>query len=242
MFPNLEGADSDIEASILLRFSPKQRWLPFHRLQPVYAPILYGFAVPLRVYVMDFFSLAIARREDPKVWRTWRMSAYFWATKAIHVVLAILPLTVMDLPLLNWAGGYMLSYCASSMLLLVILIGTHIHEDAAFPEADAENRLSHDWGRHVVMTSCDWAPESEIASFFFGGLNAHTAHHLLPNVNHGLYTRLSPILAEEAKRAGLPYNRMSLAGMLAGHYGHLKEMSRPPGRDVARAAAATPAE
>jgi linoleoyl-CoA desaturase len=242
MFPNLEGADTDIEASILLRFSPKQRWLPFHRLQPLYAPLLYGFAVPLRVYVMDFFSLVIARREDPKIWRTWEMTGYFWGTKAIHVFLATLPLALMDLPFLHWLGGYLMAYCASSMLLLIILIGTHIHEDAAFPEADEKNHLPHDWGRHVVLTSCDWAPESEIASFFFGGLNAHTAHHLLPNVNHGLYTRLSLILAEESEKAGLPYNRMSLVGMLRGHYAHLKTMSRPPRPAMATGASPAPAE
>jgi linoleoyl-CoA desaturase len=170
------------------------------------------------------------------------MSGYFWGTKAIHVLLATLPLALMDLPFLHWLGGYLLAYCASSMLLLIILIGTHIHEDAAFPEADAENRLPHDWGRHVVLTSCDWAPESEIASFFFGGLNAHTAHHLMPNVNHGLYTRLSPILAEEAEKAGLPYNRMSLAGMLRGHYSHLQAMSRPPRAAPPRGASPAPAE
>jgi linoleoyl-CoA desaturase len=240
MFSNLEGADTDVDATILLRMTPHHPWLPIHRFQAFYAPLLYGVAVPLRVYVMDWYSLAIARKDDPAKWATPRMTAFFIGTKAIHLSLAIAPLFVLDLAVLPWLGGYLISYMAASTLLTLILVGTHIHEEAAFPHAE-DDRLEHDWGQHVVMTSCDWAPESRIAAFFFGGLNAHTSHHLMPNVPHTLYTRLSPILQEEAERDGLPYHRMSMFGMLAGHYRHLRAMSVRP-EPVAAQAAKTPAQ
>ncbi len=234
MFSNLEGADTDVDATILLRFTPHHEWRSFHRFQHWYAPLLYGAAVPLRVYVMDWLSLAIARQEDPKTWRTWRMTAYFAGTKLIHLSLALAPLIEIGLPFMPWLGGYLLSYMAASTLLTVILVGTHIHEEAEFPLADDDLNLDHDWGRHVVMTSCDWAPESRVASFFFGGLNAHTSHHLMPHVPHELYVKISPILKEEAEACGLPYHRMSLWEMLSGHYRHLKALSRPPAHALAR--------
>jgi linoleoyl-CoA desaturase len=235
MFSNLEGADTDVDATILLRMTPHHPWLPIHRFQAFYAPLLYGAAVPLRVYVMDWYSLAIARKDDPKKWATPRMTAYFLATKTIHLSLAIAPLFVLNLSFLPWLGGYLLSYMAASTLLTLILVGTHIHDEAAFPEGDADDRLEHDWGQHVVMTSCDWAPESEVAAFFFGGLNAHTSHHLMPHVPHTLYTKLSPILQQEAERDGLPYHRMSMLSMLAGHYRHLRNMSVKPVDAAAKA-------
>ena len=96
------------------------------------------------------------------------MLAFFVGTKAIHISLAVAPMFILDLSFWPWFGGYMLSYMSASTLLTLILVGTHIHEDTAFPEADEDDHLEHDWGQHVVMTSCDWAPESEIAAFFFG--------------------------------------------------------------------------
>jgi linoleoyl-CoA desaturase len=228
MFSNLEGADTDVDATILLRMTPHHPWLPIHRFQPYYAPLLYGMALPLRVYVMDWFSLVIARKDDPKKWATPRMTAFFLGTKAIHLSLAIAPLFILDVSFWPWLAVYLISYMSASTLLTLILVGTHIHEEAAFPEAGEGDHLEHDWGQHVIMTSCDWAPESEIASFFFGGLNAHTSHHLMPNVPHTLYTKLSPILQQEAERDGLPYHRMSMMQMLFGHYRHLRNMAKKP--------------
>ena len=228
MFSNLEGADTDVDATILLRMTPHHPWLPIHRFQIYYAPVLYGLALPLRVYVMDFFSFAIARRNDPKTWATWRHTAYFAANKAIHIGLAITPLFVMEVGFWAWLGTYLLAASAASTMLTMILIGTHIHEDAAFPKADEDGGIAHDWGRHVIMTSCDWAPRSRLAAFFFGGLNAHTSHHLLPHLPHTLYTEISPILEEEAEKDGLPYHKMSMLEMVMGHYRHLQAMAKKP--------------
>ena len=240
MFSNLEGADTDVDATILLRMTPHHPWLPVHKYQIYYAPLLYGLALPLRVYVMDWFSLAIARKEDPKTWATWRQTAYFLGNKAIHLILALTPLFVMEIGFWAWLGTYLLATSAASTMLTMILIGTHIHEEAAFPKADENNRVSHDWGRHVVMTSCDWAPRSRIAAFFFGGLNAHTSHHLMPHIPHTLYTEISPILEEEAVADGAPYHKMSMWEMVAGHYRHLKAMAKKPENAEALAEAARP--
>ncbi|MGG7565013.1 fatty acid desaturase family protein [Rhodovulum sp. DZ06] len=240
MFSNLEGADTDVDATILLRMTPHHPWLPIHRFQPFYAPVLYGLALPLRVYVMDWFSLAIARRTDPKTWATPRQTAYFLGNKAIHLCLATAPLFVMEIGFWPWLGTYLLATSAASTMLTMILIGTHIHEDAAFPVADEDNRIAHDWGRHVIMTSCDWAPTSRVAAFFFGGLNAHTSHHLMPQIPHTLYTEISPILEEEAGKDGLPYHKMSMLEMVAGHYRHLRNMAKKPENAEALAAEAKP--
>lgn len=236
MFSNLEGADTDVDATILLRMTPHHPWLPIHKYQIWYAPILYGLALPLRVYVMDWFSLAIARRKDPKTWATTRQTLYFLGNKAIHIGLVVTPLFVMDIGFWTWLGSYLLAASAASTMLTMILIGTHIHEEASFPVADEDDRIPHDWGRHVIMTSCDWAPRSRIAAFFFGGLNAHTSHHLMPHIPHTLYTEISPILEEEAGKDGLPYHKMSMLEMVTGHYRHLKAMARRPENAEALAA------
>lgn len=241
MYTNLHGADSDIEASDWLRFTPHHDWRWYHRAQPVYAPLLYGLVLPLRVWWMDLRSLKDARAEDPETWRKPQVLWEFAATKLFHLTLSALPLAVLPIGPWQWLLGYVLAYSAASMVLTVILVGTHIHDEAAFPAGDSDNVLDTDWSRHIVSTSCDWAPDSRVAAWLFGGLNAHTAHHLMPRLIHGLYVDLSPIIAAEAARDGMVYHRMTLTEMLMGHYRHLVAMGRRPGLQEQGASATTPA-
>jgi linoleoyl-CoA desaturase len=115
------------------------------------------------------------------------------------------------------------------VVFIVLLIGTHFAEETAFPIVNAKGELPHGWAYHALATSLDWSPESPLANFFAGGANAHAAHHLFPNVAHVHYPAITRIIADEAARHGIPYNRTTLPGMLTSHLRFLRRMGSGEG-------------
>jgi linoleoyl-CoA desaturase len=76
----------------------------------------------------------------------------------------------------------------------------------------------------VLATSVDWAPESPLAIFISGGANAHAAHHLFPRLSHRHAAAATRIIRQTAREFAVPYNETSFAGMVRGHFRHLKAL------------------
>ena len=73
-----------------------------------------------------------------------------------------------------------------------------------FPLTDDEGILPFNYYKHQLAVSLDYHPTSKLASWFFGGFNSHSAHHLFPNLPHTLYIALTPMIKEKAKKFNYP--------------------------------------
>lgn len=228
MFPNVAGTDIDADSTSMVRLTPHRAWRSWHRYQPYYAPILYLFVLAHLAFYEDFLHLREARRESPREFKTWTALVEFAAAKLFHIAVAIaLPLALIDAPALNILLGYALASATTSAMFVVINIGTHIADVAAFVDPTKDGAIAHDWATHQAMTAVDWSPESRLAIAITGGANSHAAHHLFPEAAHCHNAKLSRVVAACAREFGKPHHVLTFWGMVRSHMGQLIALSRP---------------
>lgn len=232
VYPNILGCDADIDASYLLRLSPHHphRW--YQRWQHLYAPLVYPLVQVHSIFVQDTVYLLKRRLANLSGLRpTPRDVAEFIAVKAGHFAIALaLPAALTDLSFGAVLAAYLAAGAVMSTLFILALIGTHFAEGNRFPAVQTGGTIPGSWAAHSVETSLDWSPEHRLATAIVGGLNAHAAHHLFPQVSHAHYPALTRIIARAAGRHGVKYRATTLGGMIAGHFRFLRALAAPPAR------------
>lgn len=228
MFPNVAGTDIDADSTSMVRLTPHKAWKPWHRYQAYYAPILYLFVLAHLAFYEDVLHLRDARRQAPAQFKTWNALAEFAGAKLFHIAVAVaIPLAVIDAPTANILMGYALASATTSAMFVVINIGTHIADVAAFVDPTEEGVIAHDWATHQAMTAVDWSPESRVAIAITGGANSHAAHHLFPEAAHCHNAALSRVVAATAREFGKPHHVLTFSGMVRSHLGQLIALAKP---------------
>ena len=215
-----------------LRVTPSSphRW--YFRYQHLYAPLVYMLFSPFTIFVYDFaffFRDRLANMDLRHDLRRLRVMAIVGAEKAAYLTLMlVVPLLVLDQPWWAVVLGFALMQCAASLAFTLPLVSTHIAEEVAFPEADGAGYVEGCWATHQLATSMDYSPESRLANWLLGAVNAHAAHHLFPDVCHVHYVALSKIIRETAREHGVRYHAMPFPAALRSHFRHLKRMGEDP--------------
>jgi len=225
-YPNVEGADDDIEFLPFLRLSPGQPRYWFHRFQFLYWPFLLVFLAPKWIFLDDF--VAVARGEvgghplPPLATRDWLT---LLAGKLCFVVWAIaIPLLFLD-PLVYLVGAAFV-FGLQGFTLGIVFQLAHTMEGASFFSAD--DAASLPWAEHQVATTVDFACDNALLTWFVGGLNFQVEHHLFPQIGHRHYPALAPIVREVCARHGIrPHEHLTLRGALAAHVRHLYQLGCP---------------
>jgi linoleoyl-CoA desaturase len=229
---NLPGTGIDADSVKLMRLAPDKSWHWWHRLQPLYGPLLLAIGHLHLVWI-----------EDPQCYlsgdaapRTLKGDLLFAAHKAIHVLLFFaIPALVLHAGLLELSLGYLLASGLIAGFFVLLVVGTHVSDLAAFPMPSENGDVGHDWATHQIVTSVDWMPTSHIAALCTGGANAHAAHHLFPGLNHRHSALVSAIIERTAAEYGIPYCVTSPGGLVAGIWRHMLALSRRPEESASRA-------
>jgi linoleoyl-CoA desaturase len=111
-----------------------------------------------------------------------------------------------------------------SLVIILVLLSTHVGEDANFPEPNEEYVLPHSWSFHQVLTAADFGTNSATINLLFGGFNHHVIHHLFPHICHVHYPQLTPILIKVAEKYNYPYR--SKKYLLSAVFSHFKLLKR----------------
>ena len=224
-YTNQEGLDPDVDAWPLLRFAPGQRRLWFHRVQLLYAPLVYASLSLFMVFALDVKVLG--SREFCATYGVdvgWRQRLACAASKALYLGYALaLPLYLLPFSPLAIVGGFVLVHAVIGLASAAVLLPAHLVEGAVFPTP--EEARADPWGTQLAAT-WDFAPESRVANFLLGGFNTNAFHHLFPRVCHLHYRALTRILRETAAEHGLPYHALSLPGAVRAHARFLLAMGR----------------
>lgn len=202
-FPNVEGADTDVEPRLFACFAPYQRRFWFHRYQHVYVWVLYGFIVVRWQFLYDFRRL-ISGRMGPHALPRPRGTelVLFVAGKFAFFSLTFgVPLAVHPLPTV------LLFYATTALTLgwissLVFQLG-HCFSDTSFRSSG--NEATVDWALHQLSTTADFARNSSLLTWYLGGLNFQIEHHLFPNLPHVHYPRIAPLVEKTCRDHGAPY-------------------------------------
>ncbi|MBL8672087.1 MAG: acyl-CoA desaturase [Alphaproteobacteria bacterium] len=227
-FPNVDGCDADIDHNPLLRLSPGAPTRRWQRWQHLYAWPAYALVGFHSVFVQDVVYLRQRSLANlGEIRHAPREVLQLAAGKAIHLTAFVLvPWSVLDRPLWHVLVGYAVASSLQSFAFILPLVATHFAAETEFPQPGPARALARSWAGHALATALDFAPRSRLASWLYGGINCHAAHHLLPQVSHAHYRRLTPLIARAAAAHGLPYNSASFMGALASHFRFLKRMGR----------------
>jgi linoleoyl-CoA desaturase len=229
-YTNIEGIDDDIAKSPFIRMCGSQQWVPAHRVQHVYTPLLYAFSSMIWVLFQDFekyFSKKIV--STPLA----RMSAgdhvIFWISKILYLFFYIvLPLVVMGWQ--SWLVYFLCMHIGLGLTLSIVFQLAHVVEETEFESVSIDpKRIENEWAIHQVKTTCNFSPGSKIILWLVGGLNYQIEHHLFPRVSHVHYPALSRLVQEECTAFSLPYNTMpTFRSAVNSHFRFIRLLGKKP--------------
>lgn len=225
LYANVEGSDIDIDKNPFLRLAPSHPWTKKHKFQHLYAPFVYMLALLHSVFMGDWIYL-FSKDYDWMRRGVGKAELYlrFFLFKGCYFLLVLgLPVLCTDFTFGFLFLVYVSTSAFTSLLFVVMLVGTHFFEEADYfePEHDV---LESSWAVHQLRTSCDWNPNNKFARFLSGGSNCHAAHHLFPNVCHTHYDEINTIIETTTAEYGYPYHTKTLYEMMVSHFRHLKNM------------------
>lgn len=223
--PNVEGYDSDLSISQLIRVTPGSKTSWYHRYQHLYAPVAYTTYSLFWVFVKDVVLLHSVN--DIVKEKGFRYHLSFWVQKLFYVgYILFLPLLFTNQEWYIVLIGFILMHMVQSLFLLFTFFMTHHVESTSYPTTDKEGYINSSWLMNQVKSSNDMHPFSKTANFILGGFNNHIAHHLFPHIHHIHYPELSRLIYHELEEHGIEPNQTTYFGGIASHLRHLKRMGR----------------
>ncbi len=223
-FTNVVGYDHDIGQSHLARLAPDAVYFKVHRWQHFYMPFMYLiYTLNWLIYrdFKDYYQLFKISKPNWRGWTRLILSKIFYFSYIL-----ILPLYLFWDNRSLVIGSFLLMQAVMSVTTFLILVSTHLGEEAVFPMPNSENDFSHTWAAHQLLTTTDFAPNSWLVTQLFGGFNLHVVHHLFPHISHIHYPALTQLVRETAQEFGLTYNQFPSFGQtIVSHFKLLKNNS-----------------
>jgi len=233
-YTNIQGLDEDMDAGILLRFSPYSKKYGIHRYQHIYAWILYGLLTLQWATIKDYVLLLhYQKNELLKKQKISLRKALLQLTGArifYYGYLLVLPFLFSGMSWYFVLIGFCIMHFTAGLLLSCIFQLAHIMETSAFAspvDPAGERRMKDTWAVHEVSNTTDFAPDNRILSWFIGGLNFQIEHHLFTGICHVHYKRIAPIVRSTVKEFGLPYHiQPGFFSALSAHARMLKKLGK----------------
>lgn len=242
-YANVDGFDTDIQQQPFLRLNPHQRWRPWHRLQHLYAPVLYGF-ITVQVFASDFVNLVRGRVKNQRIGER----AGIWDLIAFSAGKILFSLWAVVVPVLvhGWIAlpvGFLVAWLVGIGLALTVQIAhavdivDHFPDPAVTPAVVGEVQAEADPLRAFVLHQADSTADVDTAGsvgavvfrWLVGGLDRQVAHHLVPGLPHTLYPKLQAHVEELLASYGATYrSHPTLSAAVGSHFRFLRQMGRPP--------------
>lgn len=229
-YTNIDEADDDLNAPFFLRFSPHAKRYWMHRFQHFYIWFFYGLSTLSWVTTKDFIRLK--RYKDKgffggkNEYRNELLKLVGWKLLYYSYAL-VLPLIMV--PLAPWiiVLAFVIMHFITGLSISTVFQTAHVMPSTAFPLPDENGLIANNWTIHQLATTSNYAPGSRLFSWLIGGLNFQVEHHLLPNVCHVHYRKLSPIVADTAKEYGIPYHtKKTFLGAIRDHTMMLRQLGK----------------
>jgi linoleoyl-CoA desaturase len=229
-YTNIEHADDDLNAPFFLRFSPHAKHYWVHQFQHIYIWFFYGISTISWITSKDFVRLKryknmglLTEKQDYNKELAkliaWKIFYYSYAL--------VLPMIMVPF---SWGLILLAFVCmhfVTGTLVSVVFQIAHIMPDTKFPLPDKEGLINDNWYGHQLATTSNFSPKSSFLFWLIGGLNYQVEHHLLPDVCHVHYKKLTNIVAETAREFGMPYHvKKSMFQAIVAHTKMLRSLGR----------------
>lgn len=229
-YTNIDGVDDDIAKSPFIRMCSTQPWVPAHRLQHLYTPLLYAFSSMIWILFQDFDKYFKKKIVDTPLSK---MKAadhlIFWTSKLLYILFYIaIPIGVMGWQ--SWLLFFVCLHIGLGLTLSIVFQLAHVVEETEFDSiAGDEKQIENAWAIHQVKTTANFSPGRPIISWFVGGLNYQIEHHLFPRISHIHYAAISQLVQKECAAFDLPYNSLpTFKAAVVSHFRFIWTLGRKP--------------
>ncbi len=230
-YVNIHGIDVTLETHGMFRFTPAEPWLPKHKYQHIYTPILYSLAMIHWVTFKDFkwFFMEANIGNQKKLNHPLREYVILIVSKLFYFgALLALPLYLLSAPAWLIILAFINMHLLPSLVFALIFQVTHVYDGTHYPLPDDKGNIENNYALHVLETTADFARQSKIGSWLMGGINIHVVHHIFPRVCHVHYPAITKILIEVAEEYGVEYQENeTFTEALVKHMSMLKHLSKP---------------
>lgn len=230
-YTNVDGMDEDIDPGPVLRLSPNQKRLRFHRWQHIYGWLLYGLMTLSWVTAKDYAQL---KRYKGMGLLVKQNRSYRWLIIELIIsklfffgYLLIVPMIFSEVLWWKTFIFFILMHYIQGFILTIVFQPAHVMPDSNYPIPNEEGKLENNWAIHQLLTTTDFAPKSRLFSWYVGGLNFQIEHHLFPNICHVHYKKISSLVKQTALEYGLPYNvQKTFLSALINHGRMMRQLGR----------------
>ncbi|TAL62789.1 MAG: hypothetical protein EPN85_01800 [Bacteroidetes bacterium] len=225
-FINVYQQDGNIDGYKILRFTPEEKLLAYHKYQWFYAAFLYAL-VTVNYATLKDIKMLFRYVKESKLTLTFGFVLEFIFFKLLYYTYVFLiPIFVFNvsfkLIFLYWLIGHFIN----GIFLTLIFVTGHLTEKVSYPKA-IDGAVNCNWAVNVVNTTGDYSASSKL-EWLVGGINIHVAHHLFPKICHVHYKNIAPIIKASAIKHGLAYREIpSFWKAMRSHFILLKALGRP---------------
>jgi len=229
-YTNITNMDDDIDAKLVLRLSPHTLFKKFHRLQYVYAFLIYSITTLYWVFAKDFVQLYKYTKNgvNPKN----KQQNQLLLIKIILIkffylgVMIGLPIAV-GLAAWEVVLGFVLMHLTAGIVLTVVFQLAHSVEGTSHPLPTSGGYIENNWAIHQMNTTVNFSPNNKWLSWYVGGLNFQIEHHLFPKICHIHYPKIAEIVKQTAKEFNIPYlENKTFSKAIASHFRLLRKFGQ----------------
>jgi len=229
-YTNIDGMDDDIAKSPFIRMCSSQLWVPAHRLQHLYTPVLYAFSSIIWILFQDFekyFKKKIVNKPLPRMSAS--EHAIFWISKILYLLFYI----VIPIVLTGWQSWllfFLSMHIGLGLTLSIVFQLAHVVEETTFESVNGDaKQIENEWAVHQVRTTANFSANNRVISWFVGGLNYQIEHHLFPRISHIHYPALSRLVQAQCEAFHLPYNSLpTFKAAVISHFRFIWTLGRKP--------------
>lgn len=229
-YTNISHADDDINTPFFLRFSPNAKYHKTQQFQHIYIWFIYGISTLFWITAKDFVRLKrysdMGLLSNKKKYSNQLLHIIAW--KLFYYSYALI-LPIIMTPLSWWIVllGFLSMHLVTGILVSMVFQIAHIMPENAFPLPNEKGLIKNGWYRHQFTTTSNFAPKNKFLFWFIGGLNYQIEHHVLPDVCHVHYKKLTHIVAETAQEFGMPYHvKKNMYSAIVDHIKMLRLLGR----------------
>ena len=226
-YTNIPGSDEDIEIFPLGRLAPDDPYYSLHRFQHFYLWLAYALLPTQWYFYNDFRKLWTGKISHRTFPRPRGMELFILIGGKLIFTAWVFVIPCLFHPLWVVALYYCLVSGILGVVLSVVFQLAHSVEETGHPSSADEIRM--EWVRHQIQTTAEFARGNRLVTWYLGGLNFQTTHHLFPKVCHVHYPRLSRIIERVCRRHGVEYlAQPTVRSAVRSHYRFLRSLSTRP--------------
>ena len=220
-YTNIDEADDDLNAPFFLRFSPHAKHYWVHQYQHIYIWFFYSISTISWITTKDFVRLKryrdmgfLAKKNEYKTalvgMTAWKLFYYSYAL--------VLPMLMISQSWWLILLAFLCMHFVTGILVSIVFQIAHIMPVNDFPLPNSKGMMKNDWYAHQFATTSNFSPNSKLLFWLLGGLNYQVEHHVLPDVCHIHYKKLTKIVADTAEDFGMSYHvKKSMARAIIDH-------------------------